>query len=379
MYSISSQSVEDFPDLEITWRDLESRAKPSVFLSWSWIKHMLNLEQCGLKVLCVETEEKVIGLCLFCIRETRIFNLLTIKQSYINRYGTEDLDQIWIEYNDFLVDASQGLTIKKAMLEYFFVNNLADEVILGMSDTQSARDLSATLPEIKTRSIIQSFGYLTDLHNCESLEHYLDTLSKNTRAQIKRSYKLLRQSGQLELHEATTISEKLDFFRCAGERHRQRWANTEFGTGFNNPKFVKFHEALIADPHQQHATRLFKLSLDTNELGYIYILTQENKWLFYLSALNFHHDNRIKLGLVFHCFIIEQAIKNKVLCYDFLAGNARYKQSLSNKALYEQDLICFYKKTVVLNLINLMRDVKSKLKTAFATFNNKITHIQNES
>ena len=377
MYSISCQRADDYSDLESTWREIERRAKTPVFLSWSWIKYVLSLASSDLHVLSVKADDKVVGICLFCIKETRLFHCLPIKQCYINRYGSNAMDQMWIEYNDFLVDHSDEATIKSAMLNYFFSNKLADEVVLGMSDIKSTYCLTAVSDEIKTRSMIQSYGYFADLRDCHTLEDYLNTLSKNTRSQIKRSHKLLHQAGRLELREALSQSEKLDFFMSAGALHRQRWADTEFGTGFNNPNFVRFHESLITDQHQ--ASRIFRLSLDDEALGYIYVLVEAGKWLFYLSALNFHQDNRIKLGLVFHCLVIEQAIQHQIDYYDFLAGDARYKQSLSNSPHYQQDLICFYQKTIYLDMIDLIRKFKQKIKSACNNITNKVTPIQAES
>ena len=379
MFSINYQRMNDYPDLERVWRDLESRSQKSVFLSWSWIKHMSSCDESNINVLSVNYQSKVIGLCLFKIKDTKIANIIKVKQCYLNRHGVDKLDQIWIEYNDFLVDLSMEKAVKTAMLEYFFSNQLADEVILGMSDLKTSNDIiSNNILGTNSRVIIQSSGFIADLRSSSSLEEYLSTLSKNTRSQIKRSHRLLKQLGTIELIEAESVNEKLEFFNQAGKIHSERWENTEFGTGFSNPSFVNFHYNLISEVAQHNVTKIFKLSLNNHALAYIYLLIEDEKWLFYLSAIKFHSDNRIKIGLLFHSLIIEKAIESRIHFYDFLAGTARYKQSLSNIERYEQQLICYYKNTLTLRVVNQCRLFKLKLKAVFSTFNKNHPQIQVE-
>ena len=374
MLVVSHALVKDYPNLESTWRDLENRSNNSVFCSWSWINNMICLDEINMNVLTARNENLVVGLCLFKTKNSKMVNLFTIKQCFINRHGNDKLDQIWIEYNDFLVDTSLNIPIKKAMLDYLFEHKLADEVMLGMTDVKSKNEiLSAECSDIKTRVVIQSQGFIANLAFYSSLEQYLNSLSKNTRSQIKRTEKLIKQLGTIEFIEAISLEDKINFFNQAGAIHCERWESNEFGSGFNNPMFINFHQKLLSEPKKGNVTKIFKLSLNHNTLGFIYILIEDGKWLFYLSAIKFHRDNRIKIGLFFHSLVIEQAITANVQFYDFLAGTARYKKSLSNVEHYEQQLICFYKPRLKFQLINQCREFKQKLNSLFKKLSNQNT------
>jgi len=74
--------------------------------------------------------------------------------------------------------------------------------------------------------------------------------------------------------------------------------------------------------------------------------------------LHFNGDNRIKVGLVIHSLVIEQAIKQGIIVYDFLAGEAQYKNSLSNAQPYEQHIYCFYRNKPLLIIREQLRKFK---------------------
>ncbi len=64
------------------------------------------------------------------------------------------------------------------------------------------------------------------------------------------------------------------------------------------------------------------------------------------------------MGLVIHSLVIEQAIKQGVTVYDFLAGEAQYKNSLSNAPPYEQHIYCYYRNTSLLLFREQLRKCK---------------------
>jgi hypothetical protein len=103
------------------------------------------------------------------------------------------------------------------------------------------------------------------------------------------------------------------------------------------------------------------LSLNEQKLAFIYLLKDNDCWYFYLSAIKSFEDNRIKVGLVAHLMIIEDAIKNSIKKYDFLAGEARYKRSLSNQSGSTQQLVCYYRPSALLKFRQKIRTLKWRL------------------
>ncbi|MEP7702688.1 GNAT family N-acetyltransferase [Paraglaciecola sp. 25GB23A] len=297
---------------------------------------------------------------MFSTKHYNLFPGCKIKQLWLHRYGCESIDQVWIEHNDFLVDAQSSSMIRNAMINYLVGNNLEwHEIFVGLSKVPILSAFHEQLASSRTE--IESPSFTVNLTGKYSVDSYLADLSKNSRSQILRSKRLLENQGQLELKQANDIKEKQHFLSEIAEIHIDKWSNTRFGSGFNNPVFNKFHRKIILEDESQKYSKLYGLFLNNEALGYIYILAEETSWNFYLSAIKPHSDNRIKVGLVIHTLVIEEAIASGALQYRFLAGDARYKKSLSNTEEYLQKLVCFYKPTLSLKLREGLRYIKNYL------------------
>lgn len=364
--SVSHRIIDDEAHIRTIWLQLSNNCNTNAFLSWQWIHSFLKMQYGEITLLVAEVSGELVGAGLISLQSKSVFKLAKVNQCFLNRYGTNELDQIWVENNDFLINATNKQQIREAFLEYILSLEHVDEFILGLSDISIIKALE--LPSRMTYVEVTSNGYKADLRHLSSLNDYLLSISKNTRSQINRTLKILSAESNLLFEEATTPALKLSYFSDAAEIHLDRWGKSEYGSGFSNPHFTSFHKRLLMDTGPENITKMFKLSLGDECLGYIYILVEENKWLFYLSAINFHSDNRIKIGLVFHALVIERAILNNIQTYDFLAGDAQYKKSLSNVPPYCQQLVHFYKPS----FLSKTRDFARFLKSSCIKFSEKL-------
>ena len=349
-------------DLANKWASLQDRANSSVFISWFWIKQWLAQKDLSTNnCLCIEVKlaEQTVGLALFGIKTKKVFWGLSFKQYFLHKSGNIKEDQTWIEHNTFLTDKNYEQQIIDEICQQLAKIKQVDDIKIGLSSSSFIKRLH--FAGFKQRTELASQGYLVNLAGCHSLEDYLATLSKNTRSNIKRSIKLLNQQSPLQLTLATDPTQKGQVLEQIAELHRLKWRTTVYGSGFDNPTFYDFHRALIQEQHSAQNCRLFTLYQEDVALGYVYLLTQGDRWSFYLSALHFNSDNRIKVGLVMHSLIIEQAIKLGVSVYDFLAGEAQYKNSLSNAKPYEQNIYCFYRDKPLLLIREQLRKYKRML------------------
>lgn len=354
---VKVNTIDTMEALKTTWLNLQIRSHSNAFLSWSWIESFCAIQPNEYLILTAEYNDKIVGIGILHIKHVVLFKIFKIKQAYLNRFGQQDLDQIWIEYNDFMVEKVNASIIKEAMLNFVFKYKVADEFIIGMTNEQSLQPYS--LVNYNVRYMMESPGYLASLAHCSSLDDYLKTLSRNTRSQINRTHKLLKEQGDIQLTEALSTDQKHSFLKHTSEIHKQRWNHSTYGSGFNNQHFVDFHQRLINDVPEQNVTKIFELRLNNEVLGFIYLLVQKDKWLFYLSALNYHPDKRVKIGLLFHSMLIEKAINEGISNYDFLAGEAQYKQSMTNTPPYVQSLACYYNDKYILHFVQGLRKVKS--------------------
>jgi hypothetical protein len=308
--------------------------------------------------LCVEvmSGEQTFGLALLGVKTKRVLWGLNINQFFLHKSGNIKEDQTWIEHNTFLVHKDYEQLLADEIAQELAKIEHIDDIKIGLSSPHFINTLKLAGFNLKTE--LSSPGYLANLSGYTTLDDYLASLSKNTRSHIKRSIRLLNEQSPLQLVLATNATEKSTVLKNIADLHRIKWRSTVYGSGFDNPCFYNFHKGLIQDEHSAQNCRLYTLYQDDIALGHVYLLTQGDQWSFYLSALNFNQDNRIKVGLVIHSLIIEQAIKQGIVVYDFLAGEAQYKNSLSNAPPYEQNIYCFYRNKPLLLLRERLRKCK---------------------
>jgi hypothetical protein len=346
-------------ELEHKWTTLQSQANASAFVAWFWVKQWLAQKDLSThNCLCVEVMQgqDTMGLALFGIKTKRVFLGLSFNQYFLHKSGNTKEDQTWIEHNTFLLHKDFEQQLSDEICQELAKNQQIDDIKIGLSSPDFINTLNIDGFNIRTE--LSSPGYLANLAGLTCLDDYLASLSKNTRAHIKRSIKLLNQQSPLRLVLATDTTEKNTVLNDIADVHRIKWRSTVYGSGFDNPCFYNFHQGLIQGEHSAQNCRLYTLYQDDVALGHVYLLTQGDRWSFYLSALHFNDDNRIKVGLVIHSLVIEQAIKQGIMVYDFLAGEAQYKNSLSNAQSYEQDIYCFYRNKPLLIIREQLRKFK---------------------
>jgi hypothetical protein len=355
-YYLDESQMEE---LAHKWLALEGKANSSAFVAWFWVKQWLAQKNLTTNnCLCVEViqGQETVGLALFGIKIKRVFWGLNFNQYFLHKSGNIKEDQTWIEHNTFLVHKDNEQELVDEICQELTKIEQIDDIKIGLSSPQFVDTLNFS--GFKLRTVLSSLGYLANLTGFSTLNDYLASLSKNTRSHIKRSIKLLNEQSPLRLALATDFSEKDNVLKNIADLHRIKWRSTVYGSGFDNPCFYKFHQELIQIEQSAQNCRLYTLYQNDIALGHLYLLTHGDRWSFYLSALHFNADNRIKVGLVIHSLVIEQAIKEGIMVYDFLAGEAQYKNSLSNAQPYEQHIYCFYRNKPLLLLREQLRKYK---------------------
>ncbi len=357
---VNHYPIKTYPSLIENWTDLFARAKTNVFLAPTWLEAWIAQAPDSLLVVEARHNTQVVGLAVFNQHQVPpLCKGFSTKQLWLHKTGQHQEDQMWIEHNDFLLDSQNADAIRAAMLNYIHQHLTWDELYLGMATDNTTQRFLAEYPY--ARKLLASPDYSVDLSNFRSLDDYLKTLSKNTRAQIKRSLKLLQQTANISLVRATSEPQKNRFFDSIQAHHVSKWRETDLGSGFDNPIFVNFHRKLIFEDPLNYYTELFGLSIDGELVALAYILKSPETWYFYLSGIQTHTDNRIKYGLLMHSLIIEQAIQQGIRKYSFLAGYARYKASLSNVTEPTQYMTCFYRSAWRYRLITGLSKIKRKL------------------
>lgn len=365
---IESFSLDDIEQLKHHWLNLEKRSSTGFFLSWRWIGSWLKQASSANNVMLVQAryQNNVIGLGLFAEKKIVRHGFIKSTQWLLHRNGSEKEDQIWIENNDFLIDNQYKKIITSAIWQKLFKQkSYVDEFIIAMRHQlkQEQNDSINLLKKYTEKTLYSEKSYSLSIDELQNFEQYLSSLSKNTRQQIKRSLKLLKQLGDVKFSVITEKEKQWDLLQQSQHWHIEKWQKSNTPSGFNNPLFTNFHKHLILSKHASTKTIVASLQIDNELVGCLYCFIDGENVYFYLSNLKPMSDNRIKLGLTIHAFFIEWLINNApgITKYDFLAGDARYKKSLTNKQS-EYSYLVIQKKSLKFWLEDKLKLIKNTFK-----------------
>jgi len=173
---------------------------------------------------------------------------------------------------------------------------------------------------------------------------FVDSLSANTRRQIRRSIRGYESRfGPLSYSVATTpevASEMLDELLLL---HDARWTTETETSGFT-PEGRRFHAELIqrlfaTDPPTDLAAILCRIRFGEETIGVLYHLLCGRRVQFFQGGLRYHDDPKLKPGMVSHALSAQHCLEQGFDEYDLLGGEPvpiRYKTSLTThrRALY---------------------------------------------
>jgi CelD/BcsL family acetyltransferase involved in cellulose biosynthesis len=162
---------------------------------------------------------------------------------------------------------------------------------------------------------------------------YLAAVSANTRAQIRRSYKLY---GKVESTVAADRKTALEIYEELVDLH-QRWWNQRGQRGaFASDHFTSMHRRLIERRFESGEIQLIRIQSGGATIGCLYNFDYCGVVSFYQSGLRIESDNRLKPGYVCHAEAIRHSLTARRHTYDFMASFDEYKIRM---ATHKRELI----------------------------------------
>lgn len=338
-------------EVEVLWQQVVQRSKQSTFFTaWDWISSTLLLAPDAWWLQQCYSNGNLIALAIWFEKTVNHFGIQR-RQLWLHKTGHDDLDRVWIEYNNFVVDSNFDATqVSKVMLNFLIKQKTLPFDELHVDMTTQLIDVVPVFSTLHTSCFVHeklaTKGYRV------SLENETDTwLSKNTRYQLKRSQQLLSESGEVVV---ISISNKADFLTEFAEHHIQQWQHEKWGSAFTNQYFMWFHTRLVSSD----AVTMLVMQLGGRRIARGYFITHDKQVFFYASAIEQSSNPKVKVGYVFHLLAMRFFQQKGYTSYDFLAGDMQYKQSLSNS--------CYPMKSFVIerkNVYSMSRQVMRRLKT----------------
>ncbi|WP_016957043.1 GNAT family N-acetyltransferase [Catenovulum agarivorans] len=326
---------------------LSNQASNSPFTSLLWMKSWVRLPVNFQFIICF-FDGKVVGVAGLCFK-TQLRYGLNWQQAYLHRTGLDEFDQIWPECNDVVALPEYKNQVWQAVLEYFQQSN-ALELLVGLSEPIDYIENSQSLSWYKDMT---STSYARQLHsNFADINSLLNCLSRNSRSQLKRA--INKVVAPVKIEQANTVVQALQMFDWASTHHKKRWHDS----GFLNSHFVEFHKSLIRSGVDNKQVILLQATIGEQVAAVYYYFLQDKRVYFYLGSVNYDDfDDKYKIGLLSHCYAISHFAKLGFELYDFLAGEARYKASLSDIET-EQCMYVIDKPAVKLKFIKALKSIK---------------------
>jgi hypothetical protein len=360
-YQVELIAKYDIEKLKKEWKIIEQTYDTPFFLSWTWVSNWLQSYQPEFLTLTVRYQTKIVAIGLFTLSNQIRHKILYSRQLRLNQTGNKQQDQVWIEYNDFI--AIPEHLQKASNIGLNFLNDqhqLYDEIILSMVKANRVTDFHRS--GIDFTIIDRKPGYFVNLDEIRSSSSsFLESLSRNSRYQIRRSMRLYEKLyGKIEIQKAKTTQQALEFFQGAGTFHVVKWKDS----GFLNQEFIKFHTNLISTSFDQGKIDLIKIISGDNTLGYLYNFIGKKNIYFYLSGLKYEMNRKLKPGLVAHSLIIQHYLDSGFQIYDFMGGESQYKKTLST-GQSEFLSLNFQKPAIKFKIETGLRRIKSLLSSSF--------------
>lgn len=332
-YRASSKRVAHPDQVQADWLSLQDRADCSYFQSWGWIGIWLREVASDLqpRVLRIWHKGDLVGMGLFIEHDLRRHSLIRLRIAYLNDCPFADRNMI-VEYNGLLTARGHEVAAyREAVQSYLHERTAVDEISFGLIQEQRLP------PEAIGKSGADARLVVTGPHDAwhidlgklgEGRDAYLAGLGSNRRWQIRRSIRLYEEQGPLQLEEATTPEQALQFFDALKMLHTDRWRARGKSGSFANPRWERFHRALIRERFPHGEIQLLRVSNPAVTLGYLYNHIWHERVYVQQTGFSLPADNRLKPAYVSHALAVVHNRRKGMLVYDLMYGDSAYKRIL---------------------------------------------------
>ncbi|MBV8592002.1 MAG: GNAT family N-acetyltransferase, partial [Acetobacteraceae bacterium] len=243
--------------------------------------------------------------------------------------GSPKLDSPYIEHNGMLGDFSHDPGL---LLECLNHSRRAARRLVMSGVDQTHLDLARKAGGVVVVRQVSPAPWLDLAELRARCVGFLDTLSANTRYQVRRSHRFFSHLGPLRLRRAETEAEARSYLASLATLHQASWARRGQPGAFADPFFRRFHENLIHRGFREDVIDLLRITAGSTTVGFLYNFRYRGRVYAYQSGLNYDLDSaHAKPGLTCHTLAIEAYLGEGLLSYDFLAGDDRYKTSLASR------------------------------------------------
>jgi len=322
MVRITLTKPSDLAAVADRWQSLEAEAELSFFQSWTWVGCLAEERFPDPVLLAAEEDGVLVALALFNRRR----RLLSRPVLHLGESGAGALDSVFVEHNGPVLRRG-----REALLPDLLAAALRTPpcrlVLSGVGEAvlRAVTAAGGTVRRLQTRP-----APLLDLTALRRAGRpFLESLSANTRHQLRRSARSYAVAGPITIRRADGVEEACEMLDALAVLHQANWTRRGQSGAFARPEFRRFHRTLLARAVPRGEAEVLCIGAGSRVIGYLYNFRFRGRVMAYQSGFDYANAAaHEKPGLTCHQAAIEAALAEGMDGYDFLAGAQRYKTSL---------------------------------------------------
>ena len=313
------------------WKPLhEASDSDSVFLSAAWMQTWVDLYGADFQGSWVhwEIDGQVIAGCLLVERVLWV-KTIPFRSMFLNATGSAVHPSPLAEFNDVLHLPGHGRAVAASLAKLIRERAWSRLLLCGHALESAAAGLLESLGSGHAEHVAKASRYV-DLAAIGE-QTFLSTLTGKAGTQVRRNLREFEQRlGAVSVRRAADLSETLAFFMEMRELHLARWSSLAKATSLSSPVVVDFHRRLIEALFASGQVEMIRVGSADQPIGFLYNFIVRGKVSMFQSGFAYEASSKWSPGLLTHALAIDHYRTRGLREYDFLAGDAQYKRTLSN-------------------------------------------------
>jgi len=340
--SLSVSVLSDLTELErlrSEWEQLLERSGgryPSLTPTWAiaWWRVFGPGGGRRLRALVVRDGREMVGLMLLVARRSLYRRVLPMQRLEILASGEDQVDEIYSEYLGPIAVSGREEEVVAALVRHLDDDRESwHEIVLTALDEQSL-GVRALEPAFRARGLAcesQVIAKCPFIALPKRWDDYLAALSTDNRYMVRRSLRdFERWAGKSWKVEVAKTHEDLVRGKAILQRlHEHRWKSGGIDGAFSSSLFSRFHDLVMPELLYRGALDLRWLVVNGEPIAASYCVAHDNRLYYVQGGRATDVPKGVRPGIVLHLYTLRAAIEAGRLEYDFLGGDARYKDQLA--------------------------------------------------
>jgi CelD/BcsL family acetyltransferase involved in cellulose biosynthesis len=323
------ETIEEWSAYVPTWRQLLDETDHSVFLTVPWIETWLETysDVVDPALLVLRSGGRVIGAGLMVKSGSSLARPL--HRISLNASGESAADSTYVEFNNVLASPGWEKVAGEALVRYALGRPWEEFSLDGFCPGPAYDAMKRSLSGTRLEEI-NRLSYYVDLSALRAADlRYLAAVGASHRKHLQQNLRYHAERGEVVLQAASDTASALNMFEELAALNRRRRETLGRPSVFSSERFVSFHRSFIRKTFPLGTVQLLRVMAGSNTVGLVYNLVHRGKVYFYQCGYNYTADRRLSPGTVSLALVIQYCLDRGFLEFDFLAGEAPYKASLS--------------------------------------------------